>query len=305
LATHYETLGVEPTASHEEIRSAYRRLALRHHPDVNGGSAAAANRFREIAAAWEILGDASARAAYDERLNRGTARPRSRTASPPDPPPERPPPRGPDITRRIRVTMASIYAGFPVTVRQAHVRDCPRCAGRGLIRGVPCPRCEGRGLARRTTALEVRLPPGAASGLTIRLGGQGDVDVPGGRAGDLYLTIAVAGDPTFRRVGDDVEATVDLPFHVAALGGDVVVPLPDGGRCAVDVPAGTQHDAVLRYRDLGFPTARGRRGALVLTVRITVPGRLTFPERQALERFSQVAVERPRLRTRPRPARRR
>lgn len=167
-------------------------------------------------------------------------------------------------------------------------RPCPQCHGAGQYIAQPCPDCQGTGHIRDTHTVSVRIPAGAYTGMRLRLAGQGDAGERGAPAGDLYVQIQMAPHPRFERDGDHLKTTVDVPFTVAALGGNVRVP-GINGEMNLKVPAGTQSGRTFRMRGQGMPRRRGGgKGDLLATARVTVPTHMTSEQRELLKRFTQL-----------------
>jgi len=163
------------------------------------------------------------------------------------------------------------------------VRTCQRCGGSGYVINNPCKDCGGRGRTRVRHKVEVKVPPGVDSGTRLRIRGEGDEGQNGGPPGDLYLVIEVEEDPVFKRRGDDLHVTVDVPFPVAALGGKVTVPTLDGQE-EVEISPGTQSGTVKRLKGLGMPRQRGSgRGDLVAHINVAVPRNLTDKQKALIE----------------------
>lgn len=300
---YYGVLGVPRTATQNEIRDAFRRLARQHHPDVRPDDPQATDRFKEISEAYEVLGDPEKRRRYDElgpdwrQAETGRApgespfgdgtRVRYRTASPEDledlfgssspfsdyfydlfg---------GADQSRAARGTPPSrpgedIEAETTISLEEAH---------HGTSRTVEVVGPEG---SRR---IAVRIPPGVRDGTRVRAAGQGGSGLGEGTAGDLYLRVRVLPHPTFRREGDDLYVRVPVPLDIALIGGEVQVPTPKGTRATVRIAAGTQNRTRLRLRGLGMPRQRGGgQGDLYAEVDVRLPSPVPDELRQAAERM--------------------
>lgn len=161
-------------------------------------------------------------------------------------------------------------------------RPCPSCKGTGQVVSHPCTACQGAGSVREPHTVTVSIPAGAANGMRLRLQGQGDAG--GAGAGDLYVAVRVQDDPVFRREGDDLHCEAPVPFTRAALGGTVRVPTLHG-QAELKIPAGTQSGRVFRLRGQGMPRLKGGKGDLLVTVRVTVPTRLTPAQRELIEKL--------------------
>jgi curved DNA-binding protein len=309
---YYEVLGVPRTASQKDIKSAFRRLARKYHPDVNPSDPEAAGKFKEINEAHEVLSDPEKRKKYDEfgpdwkqyeaweQAGRPGGSPfgqsnnvEYRTASPEDMEDlfgsDSPfsdffqdvfgrggSGRGGSARRgaaRESRPGRDVEAEASITLEEAFA---------GTLRTVELPAAEG------TRKVEVRIPPGVRDGARVRASGQGMPGSNGSRPGDLYVRVRVLPHPVFRREGDDLYARVPVPLDVALLGGEVTVPTPSGGRASLRVPPGTQNGTRLRLRGLGMPRLGGEgRGDLYADVDVRLPVPLTPEVRELAERLRE------------------
>lgn len=321
---YYDILGVKRGAADDEIKSAYRRLARKYHPDLNPGDPQADAKFKELGEAYEVLSDATKRRAYDrfghEGIRMGAeagAEPAggrhawswSSTGTPFE-----------DVAFEAFAGSAGQGAGFfeelfsrlggrpQARTGRAPRAGQPRFRGPSIeseltisfeqaIRGVRTqltlrrPQPDGAG---RTERLDVRVPPGVQDGQRLRLKGRGAPGVGGGPAGDLYLKIHVLPHAFFRRDGRDV--TVDLPVTVAeaALGATVDVPTVHG-RTSVRIPPGTASGTRLRLKGQGVGGAKGdRRGDQYCVIRIVPPKTLDDRQKQLFEELRNLQTESPR-----------
>jgi curved DNA-binding protein len=258
---YYGVLGVPPEASAEEIRTAFRRLARRHHPDARPGDAAAAERFKEISEAYDVLSDPEKRRAYDaERQAEQQA-------------------------ERQGIRFEHVVEGDPFA-------DLFSFFGRDRAVRVPVTLEEAlRGASRVVTLggrrVEVRLPPGADTGDRFALPGGGEVEVE------------VQPHPRFSREGDDLRCRLGVPVWTLLLGGDVpVATLSD--RVTLHVPAETGDGDVLRLRGQGMPRRGGPgRGDLYVEVHAELPRGLREEERVLIRRLAALRAGRPGQQARP------
>jgi molecular chaperone DnaJ len=235
--------------------------------------------------------------------------------------------RGDDLQVRVRLTLEEVATGVEKKIRVKHQRPCETCHGRGGTGESTCPQCNGRGQVRRvqqsvfgqfvnvsvcpqcngegrtvrercrecggegrvsgTETIAVDVPAGVTSGNFIPLRGMGDAGPRGGPAGDLVAHIEEKPHAVFDRDGDDLRLDLPVSFPLAALGGKVEVPLVDGGRVPLNVPAGTPSGHVMRLRGKGLPTLRGGVGDLLVRLLVWVPTRLGGEERQLLEQLGR------------------
>jgi curved DNA-binding protein len=263
---YYATLGVERTASADDIKRAYRKLARKFHPDLNKQADAEA-RFKEVGEAYKVLGDPEKRAAYDDVGQRyGSGRD------------FHPPPgwddgfefSGRDFGPGEAMDFSDFFQALFGRPTRARARRPVPAAGEDHHARIHIPLEDTFGGARRTLSLrvpvvdahgrrhlqarelEVNIPRGVREGQQLRLAGQGSPGEGGGPAGDLYLEIAFQPHPQFRVDGRDV--LVDLPIAPweAALGATVSAPVPDG-RVALTIPPGSPAGRKLRLKGKGIP----------------------------------------------------
>jgi molecular chaperone DnaJ len=354
MKTLYDTLGVSKSASQDEIKKAYRKLARQHHPDRNPGDQSAEERFKEVQTAYDLLSDPEKRKQYDTfgstngrpgaggaafnfdvgdlgdlfgNLFGGGFGGRGATRSRPQPV------RGADLEATLSMSfedsLRGVEAKIPVEVTAACrscggsgaepgtapvvcpeckgrgvkaesqglfalSQPCPRCRGNGTVIERPCRHCQGSGRERRTKRYSVKIPAGVKDGTRIRLKGKGEPGESGGLPGDLFVVTRVAESQRFERRGEDLVVDVPVTYAEATLGATVELPLPDGGRISLKVPAGSQDGKLLRVRGKGAPKLKGGRGDLLARVRVKVPTKLTKKEREAIEELQKVSRENPR-----------
>ena len=323
-ASFYETLGVPRGASAKEIRAAYRRLARKHHPDVNPDDAGAEARFKEVQAAYDVLGDEETRKRYDrygERWEQAEhieemERQRARSGgghggfsfegnlgdldlgglfggifgggAP------RGPRRGQDVELPIEITLEEAAAGAARMVDLPGAAPCAACGGEGAVGGARCHACAGEGRTAVPRRLEVKAPPGVRTGSRVRIAGEGRPGRGGGPPGDLYLLVAVRPHARFERHGDDLAAEVAVPWLDAVLGGEVEAPTLDG-RVLLTIPPLTQNGRRFRLGGKGMPVLgrADRRGDLVARVSVRLPERLSERERELFEELRRQPAETP------------
>lgn len=309
---YYEILGVKRGASEKEIKQAYRKLARKHHPDVNPGNKGAEARFKEINNAYEVLSDPEKRKKYDlygenwqqaEQYAQTRARAgdftgrtgangfgsgldlddliggifggrggRARSR------------RGSDLEYRAEVSLEEAYQG---TLRVLHVQSeepCSVCGGAGAIRGVSCAVCRGFGVQSRPRRLEVKIPQGVKEGSRVRVAGEGQPGLGGGPRGDLYLVISVSPHERFERKENDLYVDVPVPLVTAMLGGEVKLATLKGA-IALKVPPETQNGQTIRLAGLGMPKlgAPTVRGDLYARVKVVLPTKLSPEQKQLFE----------------------
>ncbi|GAB4359909.1 MAG: molecular chaperone DnaJ [Bryobacter sp.] len=170
---------------------------------------------------------------------------------------------------------------------------CPRCQGKGKLSNV-CPKCRGNGVLTHPESVEVRIPPGTATGSRLRVAGKGNSGIRGGQPGDLYITVRVEEHPFFHRDGDNIEIKVPVTIFEAGLGAKIEVPTIDG-RALLKVPQGTQNGQRFRLREKGVENPRkGTRGDQIVEVYIQAPDVNNERTRELLRELSQIPGPDPR-----------
>ncbi len=169
-------------------------------------------------------------------------------------------------------------------------KTCPTCGGEGRLKQQECVPCNGLGVEPRSETLVVAIPAAVADGARVRIAATGHAGVRGGLPGDLLLDISVAEHPRFKREGDDLHMSVPIAIHEAALGAKIEIDTPDG-HVRLRVPPGTQSGQRFRLRDRGFVSRPGRRGDLVVEVRMRLPKVLDERSKELLREFGRINGE--------------
>ncbi|MGJ5814002.1 molecular chaperone DnaJ [Paludibaculum fermentans] len=170
---------------------------------------------------------------------------------------------------------------------------CPQCQGTGRLRNV-CPVCHGEGRSQKNESVEVRIPPGAATGSRLRVGGKGNAGTMGAAAGDLYITIRVEPHPVFSREGDDVSIVLPVTVAEAGLGAKIEVPTVDG-RALLKIPQGTQNGQKFRLREKGvYNSRKNSRGDQIVEISIQAPDVRDERTRELLKELSRLDPRDPR-----------
>jgi molecular chaperone DnaJ len=202
--------------------------------------------------------------------------------------------RGRGVLSVAEATCGSCAGSGTVRTSRGHMmftKPCGRCGGCGLLRHATCGICQGLGVESRSETTTLSVPAGVSAGEQIRVPGLGHAGTKGAAAGDLYVTVEVAPHPVFRREGDDLLLTVPVALHEAALGARFEIPTIDGP-ARLRVPPGTQSGQRFRLRDRGVPSVRtGRRGDLIVELRIVLPAVLDQRSRELLYQFGLVNTE--------------
>ncbi|MFQ5564637.1 MAG: DnaJ C-terminal domain-containing protein [Parvularculaceae bacterium] len=274
----YLVLGLAPTASDADIRAAFRKLAKQHHPDRNPGDKKAEEKFKEVSAAFDIIGDPEQRKRFDrgeideDGRDRGPAfRAWSqRAGARPRPGASYGPGGGPDAGASFE-DLGDIFADLFGSRRGGAMR------GRDLRYRLEVDFLDAvRGVKKRVTmpdgrTLDLAIPAGLEDGQTLRLRGQGEPGTGGAAAGDVYVEIRVKPHPVFERKGDDIHMEAPISLHEAVLGGKITVPTI-AGDVSVAAPKGSSSGAVLRLKGRGVPSARGGKpGDQYVKLKIVLP----------------------------------
>ncbi|MBI2329611.1 MAG: DnaJ domain-containing protein [Chloroflexi bacterium] len=322
---YYNILGVKRDASEREIKQAFRRLARKHHPDVNPGDKSAEAKFKEINEAHEVLSDKEKRQKYDQfgdqwqhadqfakaggqrapfrdfRQGDGAQSFRfeegdfdslfgdlfqsSRRGTSGR---RAGPRRGRDMDYPVEVTLEEAYHGTSRILSLQTEEPCSGCGGSGRIQNVPCSVCRGSGVVARLKQLEVKIPPGVKDSSRVRIAGKGEPGYAGGNSGDLYLVTSVKPHRLFERKGDDLHVEVPVPLTVAVLGGEAQVATPKG-KLELKIPPETQNGRIFRLTKQGMPQlGNSSRGDLLAKVKIVLPTNLSAEEKKLFEQFSQL-----------------
>ncbi|HEX8280744.1 MAG TPA: J domain-containing protein [Chthoniobacterales bacterium] len=311
---YYETLGVSKTASADEIKSAFRKLARKFHPDVAKDKKAAEEKFKQINEAYEVLSDPDKRKKYDQ-LGADWNNPAAGFQPPPGWGGGGQPGGGyqrwsPGSGNGGGVEFEFGGTGFSDFFeaffgggrgQSAFGGGFPRQAA-GAERGsdveadIMVTLEEALHGSKRTVSLrrtstgkvesyQVKIPRGVHEGQRIRLAGQGEAGARGGQSGDLFLRVRLARHPDFSVEGNDLVHELEIAPWQAVLGAEVQVPTLEETR-RLKIPAGTQGGQRFRLRERGLPTASGGRGDLYVAIAIRIPKKITERER---ELWSQLA----------------
>jgi curved DNA-binding protein len=305
---YYQVLGVGKKASEKEIKSAYRKLARQHHPDVNPDNPQAEARFKEINEAYEVLGDSEKRTKYDQ-LGANYHRWRQTGHDPSDFNWEQwmGGPGGQRVHVRYADDLGDIFGGDSSFSDFFNSIFGGVGGGRGQsngfqYQGQPQPGQDleqeveislteayhggSRLLAKEGRRLNVKIPRGAKTGTKVRMRGEGQNSIYGGQAGDLYLKVKVAPDHRFERKGDNLYTSVPVDLYTAVLGGEVRVPTL-AGNVNLKIPAGAQNGQSFRLRGKGMPKLRqaDEYGDLFARLDIRLPENLTDEQRQLFEQL--------------------
>ncbi|ADH86024.1 DnaJ C-terminal domain-containing protein [Desulfurivibrio alkaliphilus] len=317
---YYKALGVGRSASPEEIKKAYRKLALKYHPDRNQGNKEAENRFKEISEAYAVLSDPEKRKQYDTFGADGFQQRYSqedifRNAN------------INDILREFGINLgggrATFHGGmgggpsffdelFGVGGMSGmggqaqdfrHFQQDPRrqqmVKGNDLSLELPVTLEEVLHGSEKTISLghggksdkvSVKIPAGIEDGKKLRINGKGAPSPMAGPPGDLLLLIRVKPHPVFSREGRNLVVDQEIPLSGALLGTDIAVPTLEERRLKVKVPAGSKPGAKLRLKGQGLPGAGGARGDLLVRLNLKMPAKLTADQRELVKKLAATGL---------------
>jgi molecular chaperone DnaJ len=350
---YYELLGVSKGASQEELKKAYRKQAVKYHPDKNPGDHSAEEKFKEISQAYDVLSDPQKRPLYDQlghdafvrsgggrasgggggfhdpldifsqvfgssgffdELLGGQFR-RSSASGARD---------GADLRYDLEIDFEDAVFGADKKIVIPRLDTCSRCAGNGCEPGTgkvkcvrcngtgqigitqgffsirqtcpacrgagsiiksACKECSGEGRVRVEKNIQIHIPPGVDTGSRLRVAGEGECGVKGGRGGDLYVVIHVRGHDIFKREENDIICDVPIDFLTAALGGIIDVPTITG-KTKLKIPEGSQNGSTLKLKGKGFPSLRGgQRGDQHVRLFVEIPVALSNDQKAALANY--------------------
>ena len=307
---YYDVLGVAKNASEAEIKKAFKKKAMKHHPDRNKSDAGAEAKFKEINEAYEILSNPQRRQQYDQF---GTADPmgsgrgfqdvgdifsdifgdmgdifgggRQRQQ------------RGRDIQFKKTISLEEAFHGCNVDIKIPATKICSRCQGQGTItmqQGFiamqqTCPTCQGSGQIRDSASkdrtLSVKIPKGVNTDDRIRVNGEGYSNADGSHKGDLYVSVDIQSHSIFEREDSNLICEIPLNMISAALGDTIEAPTLTG-RVQIKIPPETQTGRLFRLRGKGMPSIRGgSAGDLICRVFVETPVKLSTEQKDLLRQL--------------------
>lgn len=291
---YYKVLGVNKTASQDDVKKAYKKLARKHHPDLNPNDPAAQHRFQEINEANEVLSDPEKRKKYDQygenwkHADEFEAQKQKRQQSGGG---------GGDFWSSGDGFSgdAGEFSDFFGSMFGSRAGGGRRGGGfRGQDFNAElhlslhdASKTHKQVLNVNGKGIRITVPAGVADGQTIKLKGQGGAGINGGPAGDLYITFVIAEDATFKRLGDDLYVTVQLNLYTAVLGGGLMVDTLDS-KVKLKVKPETQNGTKVRLKGKGFPVYKkeGQAGDLIVTFSIEIPTGLNDKQRELFRELS-------------------
>jgi len=280
---HYNTLGIAETASEEDIKKSYRKLAMQYHPDRNPGDKAAEESFKKINDAYGVLSDRNKRAEYDMMRKHGGSHQQGfhfdfntngftnidemlrqffhQNGFSQDPFGFGNPRRNRDLQMSIEISLEEAFSGKEMPIKfNSNGHD---------------------------VNVVVRIPRGVENGVRMRFQGYGDRSIQGIPPGDLYITIMVQPHPVFHRDGPHLHTEIKVDALEAMIGISKEIGCIDGTGISVNIPAGTQPGTVLRVKDRGMPLRQNQshRGDMMVTIAVTIPKDLSESHQADIRRL--------------------
>jgi len=302
-SSYYKALGVEKNASANEIKKAYRKLAMKYHPDHTKGDKSGEEKFKEISEAYAVLSDKEKRQQYDTFGSSGFQQRYSQE----------------DIFRNF--DFGDIFrefgfgggkpGGFRFTSGGGrnhpfgNMGGCGRsrqapAKGTDLVYELPLTLAEILSGARkninfqhngRSENLTVKVPKGMITGKKLRLAGKGEPSAYGGPAGDLYIKARMTPDPDFSVKGTDLYLNRTIRLTESLLGTHVTIQAPDGSEKRLKIPAGTRHQTQMRLAGQGLPIMNtDRRGNLFVKINVDIPAKLSELQTELVKKLSETGL---------------
>ena len=289
---YYKTLGINKTATPQEIKSAYRKLARKYHPDLNPNDKDAKQHFQQINEANEVLSDPAKRKKYDEYgkdwqhadefekakqyqgQSSGSRGTRFSGAQPEG-----------DFSDFFE----SLFGGSAGAGRSRQVKyrgeDYNAEIQLDLIDAF---KTHKQTLTVNGAKIRITIPAGIENGQTIKIPGHGGPGINGGPNGDLYITFSIANHPKINRLGNNLYTTVDLDLYTAVLGGEITIDTLNG-QVKVKVPPETQNGSKVKLKGKGFPVYKneGQSGDFYITWNIKIPTNLTAKQKELFAELSK------------------
>lgn len=317
---YYKILGVAEFDSADNIKTAYRKLARKWHPDVAGNSADAISRFKEINEAYEILSNQIKKAEYDRArkfynyakgINIGQEAGENEEVNKKESKPSgfsfnweeflskkhreagfkkeetKAPKRGEDIYSDIEISVFEALSGVSKTINMLQTQVCPKCNGRKFINGSICPHCKGKGETTNYKKFSVKIPAGVKNNSKIRLAGEGSNGINGGSNGDLYITIHILEPKSYKTEGLNILKTTAITPYEAVLGTEIKISTLTGN-INVKIAPNTQNGQKIRLAGCGI-VQNNEIGDMILTIEIRIPKNLTDEEINLYKKLQEIS----------------
>ncbi|NCO73826.1 MAG: J domain-containing protein [Cyanobacteria bacterium] len=312
---YYSVLGVNKNSTSEEIKKAFRKLAVKYHPDRNPDNKASEEKFKEISEAYEVLGDTEKRQKYDQ-FGRYWQQSESRQS-----------PWGNPTSSNTKVNVNDFkfgdYANFDDFIndllgrpfannpRNTSTSGFSNSGGFGTqsqsfsnAKGSDIEKTINLKYSQAYHGIEtklnlgaetvnVKIPAGAKNGTKIRLRGKGQLNPLSKQRGDLYLKVELQPHDFFQFEDDKLVCEVPISPHEAVLGAEITVPTPEG-EVKVKIPAGIRHGQSLRLKGKGWSSTKGDYGDLLVKIALATPNNISVQEKEYYEKIREISKDNPR-----------
>ena len=290
---YYKVLGVDKNATPEDIKKAYRKLARKHHPDLNPNDKEAHKKFQQLNEANEVLSDPEKRKKYDqygkdwqhaEQFEQARQTQQQRTG--------REKFSGDFSESEFSDFFSSMFGdmgGGGFRQRQTKFRGEDYHAELQLNLS-DVYKTHQQVMTVNNKSIRITIPAGVENGQKIKIKGHGGPGINGGPNGDLYISFQIINTTKFRRDGNDLHTTVDIDLYIAVLGGEIIIDTLDG-KVKVKVNPETQNGTKIKLKGKGFPLYKkeGEFGDLVITFQIKIPTSLTDKQKELFEQLSKLS----------------
>jgi curved DNA-binding protein len=290
---YYKTLGINKTATPEDIRKAYRKLARKYHPDLNPNNKDAKQNFQQINEANEVLSDPDKRKKYDQygkdwkhadefekaRQSQGQSSGQRQTGY-----------SGARSDSDFSDFFESMFGGASSSGRRSQVKFRGEDFNAELrLSLLDAYETHKQTLTVNGKNIRITIPAGIENGQTIKIAGHGGPGINGGPNGDLYITFSIDNHSGFKRLGNDLYTSVDLDLFMAVLGGELTMDTLNG-KVKLKVKPETQNGTKIKLKDKGFPIYKkdGQFGDLYVTYSIKIPTNLTVKQKELFTELSKI-----------------
>ena len=342
---YYKILGVTTESTEQEIKSAYRKLARKWHPDIAGNSSDVVSRFKEINEAYEILSDKSKKAEYDtinryynysskkaekkenkeyttspdfknykkdksndsknsafnfnweeflakykdyiNKYNASNNKKNDEKSSQNNG--SNLTKRGKDINTDVEITIGESVNGATKVINMITTSECKHCNGRKFINGTLCRHCKGSGEVSEYKRFTVKVPAGIKDKSKIRLAGEGEKGINGGKNGDLYITVHIKSPVDYKTEGNNIIKHITLAPYEAVLGGNITIKTFNGN-INVKISQNTQNGQKIRLNGCGI-NANGKTGDMILIVDIQIPNNVSKEEIELYKKLREISSQ--------------
>ncbi len=289
---YYKILGIDKTATPKDIKNAYRKLARKHHPDLNPNDADAKKNFQLVNEANEVLSDPEKRKKYDEygenwqhadEFEKQKQYEQSASGS------RRSSNSGNQYSGDFSDFFESMFGGAGAGSRGRQMKYRGEDYTSELhLELIDAYTTHKQTISVNDQKIRITIPAGIENGQTIKISGHGSPGVNGGPNGDLYITFSIANHSIFKRLGDNLYATIDLDLYTAVLGGEIILDTLNG-QVKLKVKAETQNGSKVKLKGKGFPVYKneGQFGDLFITWSIKIPTNLTDKQKELFTQLSK------------------